>query len=395
MIFLRNYFHLVHLFFICCLVAVSLPSCEYSKTVYVLSKGKTKHKDFKASLPFEYYKGLILVKAFVNEDSQARSFIFDTGAFDGKIAAGWADSLKLEKQAYKQNSDSHGNTRKIAMLSVEDLQLGGKAHFQEIAMGKVEYDSLSATPCITNAGLLGGNLLRLAHWKIDYANKTLTVSDKPLELPKTKPDLALAFSRELLSAQPYISLKINDKEVKNICFDTGFNGGLLLPTSVMTALGAEVQDTLFDFSSSGIYGKSVDTLYLAELQIEGFPKPVQATFSAKGKALIGNELISFFTVFIDPKKEEIKLFLRESIDFSQVRETSFIPGVLNDTAWVVTRCKSNSGFALGDTLRRINGQQPKGLFNNYCEYYHRVGNLLRKDTILVEDTRGQVHQVVQ
>jgi len=385
----------MRLLFTLCIALLLLTACEYSKTVYVLSKGKAKDKDFQASLPFEYYKGLILVKAFVNEDSQARSFIFDTGAFDGKIAAGWADSLKLEKQSYKQNSDSHGNTRKITMLSIKDLHLGGEAHFQEIAMGKVEYDSLSATPCITNAGLLGGNLLRLAHWKIDYETQTLGLSNKPLVQPDTAPSLVLDFERELLSAQPYITLKINGKEVSNICFDTGFNGGLSLPTSVMDALGANVLDTLFDFSSSGIYGKSVDTLYVAELQIEGFPKPVQATFSAKGKALLGNEILSFFTIFIDPKKEEIKLFTRKNINFTQPKEASFIPGVLNDTLWVVARCKSNSGFALGDTLRRINGQQPKALFSNYCDYYHRVGNLLRKDTILVEDSQGQTQQVVQ
>src|SRR6056297_1823176 len=161
-------------------LVVSMAACGYFKNIGLLTNGKMLREDFVQAVPFEFKKGLIVVKARLNADSTEREFIFDTGAFNSKVEKGLAKRLGLKTVTSKTNTDSNGNSRTIEVARIDSLLIG-ETWFSDIGAGKVEYGEDSATPCIASDGIIGANLIKLAHWKIDYLNKTLYFSDTAFE----------------------------------------------------------------------------------------------------------------------------------------------------------------------------------------------------------------------
>jgi len=174
---MKNIFYLV----VIIILSSSLISCSYLKNVQLLSGGELKRQQFVQAIPFEMKKDLIVVKARINGDSTEREFIFDTGAFNSKIEKGLAESLSLKTITTKSNSTAAGVTRIIEVTRIDSLVFGETA-FYNVGAGKVEYDEQSASPCIAQHGIIGANIMKLAHWKIDYEHKMIYFSDQPFEV---------------------------------------------------------------------------------------------------------------------------------------------------------------------------------------------------------------------
>ncbi|ADR20458.1 hypothetical protein MATR_19220 [Marivirga tractuosa] len=377
---MKNIFYVVFI-----ILSSTLTSCSYLKNVQLLSGGELKRQQFVQAIPFEMRKDLIVVKAKVNDDSTEREFIFDTGAFNSKIEKGLAESLSLKTITTKSNSTAAGVTRKIEVTRIDSLVFGETA-FYNVGAGKVEYDEQSASPCIAQHGIIGANIMKLAHWKIDYEHQMIYFSDQPFEVKESAYNIE--FDNPLLSGTPLISMKIGGKEAQNILFDVGYNGGLVLPIAL--AKEFEGSDKLFfDRSTTGIYGAKADTLIEKQLEVEidGFQTSIPVNFSANGKALLGNEFLKHFEVIINYDKNIIQLIERKTVSIDP--NAPFIPGVLNDNQWVVDRTTEDLPFVLGDTLTSVNGKTPRELFDNYCDYLKHVGELISTDSLKVLKGNGE------
>lgn len=376
---MKNTFYLVVI-----ILFSTLISCSYLKNVQLLSGGELKRQQFVQAIPFEMRKDLIVVKAKVNGDSTEREFIFDTGAFNSKIEKGLAESLSMKTITTKSNSTAAGVTRIIEVTRIDSLVFGETA-FYNVGAGKVEYDEQSASPCIAQHGIIGANIMKLAHWKIDYENQMIYFSDQPFEVKESAYNIE--FDNPLLSGTPLISMKIGGKEAQNILFDVGYNGGLVLPIALAEEF--EGSDKLFfDRSTTGIYGAKTDTLIEKQLEIEidGFQTSIPVNFSANGKALLGNEFLKHFEVIINYDKNIIQLIERKAVSIEP--NAPFIPGVLNDNQWVVDRIANDLPFELGDTLSTVNGKVPADLFASYCDYRMQIGNLISTDSINLVKSNG-------
>jgi predicted aspartyl protease len=377
---MKNIFYVVFI-----ILSSTLTSCSYLKNVQLLSGGELKRQQFVQAIPFEMRKDLIVVKAKVNGDSTEREFIFDTGAFNSKIEKGLAESLSLKTITTKSNSTAAGVTRIIEVTRIDSLVFGETA-FYNVGAGKVEYDEQSASPCIAQHGIIGANIMKLAHWKIDYENQVIYFSDQPFEVKESSYNIE--FDNPLLSGTPLISMKIGGKEAQNILFDVGYNGGLVLPIAL--AKEFEGSDKLFfDRSTTGIYGAKADTLIEKQLEVEidGFQTSIPVNFSANGKALLGNEFLKHFEVIINYDKNIIQLIERKTVSIEP--NAPFIPGVLNNNQWVVDRTTEDLSFDLGDTLTSVNGKTPRELFDNYCDYLMHVGTLINTDSLKLVKSNGE------
>lgn len=378
---MKNIFYLV----VIIILSSSLISCSYLKNVQLLSGGELKRQQFVQAIPFEMKKDLIVVKARINGDSTEREFIFDTVAFNSKIEKGLAESLSLKTITTKSNSTAAGVTRIIEVTRIDSLVFGETA-FYNVGAGKVEYDEQSASPCIAQHGIIGANIMKLAHWKIDYEHQMIYFSDQPFEVKESA--FNIEFDNPLLSGTPLISMKIGGKEAQNILFDLGYNGGLVLPI----ALAAEFEGSekiFFDRSTTGIYGAKADTLIEKQLEVEidGFQTSIPVNFSANGKALLGNEFLKHFEVIINYDKNIIQLIERKAVSIQP--NPPFIPGVLNYNQWVVDRTTEDLPFDLGDTLTSVNGKTPGELFDNYCDYLMHVGTLINTDSLKLVKSSGE------
>ncbi|MFV1884858.1 MAG: aspartyl protease family protein [Balneola sp.] len=363
-------------------------SCNYVKNVKLLTGGKLDRENFQQKIPFTYNKKIIVVEGQVNSDTTKRAFIFDTGAFNSKIEKSLADSLGLKRVATKDNSTAQGISREIEVTRLNSLKLG-ETIFRNIGAGKLEYDESSVSPCLAEHGLIGANLIKLAYWKIDYVNKELTFSDKAFIQDENKKTIQLGFDRPLLSGVPDVDIKIGEREVKNVLFDIGYNGGIILPRNLSSFFKSDEESNIIDYSTSGIYGTNLDTLTIKELEV-GFDEPlatIPVEFSSLGKALIGNDFLEHFTVFINYKKKIITL--QQESDIVIDEHADFIPGMLSEDLWIVNRVKEGSKLALGDTLSTVNEKKPKDIFSGKCDYFFGIRDFLDAEPLEVTTQDGK------
>ncbi len=357
-------------------------SCNYAKNVRLLTGGEVKRTNFVQTLPFEYSKGLIVVGGYINQDTTRHEFIFDTGAFNSKVENELAKSLRLPDVATKSNSTAQGNTRKISVTRLDSIRFG-ETTFSKIGAGKLIYDQQSASPCIAEDGIIGANLIKLAHWKIEYDKREVHFSDSPFGTEQGNTVYSLPFKRPLLSGVPEIKIEVNGRTVSGVLFDVGYNGGLVLPASFAGSFQSDEEQIVIDQSTTGIYGTNVDTLITKKLEVSvgGYSSRIPVEFSSIGKALLGNEFLEHFTVLLNYNRKEISLIPKREVEISP--GLRFIPGVLNDSLWVVNRTVPDSPLQLGDTLMSVNNLKPADVFDNYCDYVMNIGSLLDAEELEV------------
>ncbi|QSE95934.1 aspartyl protease family protein [Fulvivirga lutea] len=365
------------------LMCISLPiiiaSCNYAKNVNLLVSGSASKK-MDCHVPFTYKKGIIVVNVKLNSDSEAREFIFDTGAFNSKVEKSLSDFFGLETKATKENSDSNGNTRLIEVVSVDSLSIGD-ATFYNIGAGEVEYGEKSFSPCIAKNGIIGANLIKLVNWHFDFESQQIRITTGPINIDQNW--TSIEFDRPMLSGTPLIDIKIGDEIIEDMLFDLGYNGGLILPSKFSNMFDTESRK-LIDQATTGIYGSRIDTVEVKELPVtlgkNTFKVPIH--FSANGKMLLGTDVLEHFDIVIDNDENIINLKLRSEVQCKP--DPTFIPGILNDEYWIVNRVEVNSTLQLGDTLQSINGMKPKDLFQNHCEYFFGLDKLLSSDSVVVQ-----------
>ncbi len=373
------------------LLTIGFFSCNYSKNVSLLLSGSVDREDFVQEIPFEYRKGLIVVKAAINADKTLREFIFDTGAFNSKIEKNLAEQHGLETVATKENSTAQGNTKLIEVVQIDSLRIG-ETVFKKIGAGKVEYSANSASPCIAEHGIIGANLIKLVNWKIDYQNKKIYFSDMPFETGEGP--IVIGFDRPVFSATPKIDISLENKTIRGVLFDTGFNGGLTLPSRVSSSFESD-SNVYIDQSTTGIYGSNIDTLIEKKLslKLDKVNTDFEVEFSSLGKGLLGNEVLEHFEVIIDNQENEILLEQKTDIEIRKSHE--MIPGILNDSLWVVNRIEIGlKQVALGDTLTSINGYTPDQLYQSNCEYFYKIGDLLQQDSLKLITMKSDTVMVI-
>ncbi|NQZ79244.1 MAG: hypothetical protein HRT61_24460, partial [Ekhidna sp.] len=173
-------------------------------------------------------------------------------------------------------------------------------------------------------------------------------------------------------------------QVSGLMFDTGFNGGLAMPSSLAASFPSSITKTFIDRSTAGIYGSNTDTLIEKSLtlQIGNDSNSIPIEFSSLGKGLLGNDFLEHFLVTINNDENQITLTPSSPVEVSP--GYAFVPGVLSEDLWVVNRVNDQqTSLTLGDTLAFINGLAPKDLFSTHCEYFMNIGNLLSSDSVII------------
>ncbi|HAA15969.1 MAG TPA: hypothetical protein DCE41_31405 [Cytophagales bacterium] len=349
--------------------------CNYFKNVALLTQGRVGEKNFEISFPFTYERGLIIVQVQLGDDPTTHPCIFDSGAFNSKIESELAGALGFRVGATKNNSDSQGNEREIEVVQIDSLKLGDLS-FYNIGAGKLDWDSLSATPCLADGGIIGANLMKLANWQIDYATQTITVSDTPFE-PTRSSAIRVPFKHPVFSGTPEIDLQIEGRKVGPVLLDLGSNGSLRLPFALEDNFSGSRTVRLADASNSGIYGITPDSVVVKALPIQlgDQTHTLPVSFEGGGDGLLGNEILQHYRVTLNYKGNEAYLEPYEEGP-TPAPTLTFIPGVLTPDLWVVNRAQQGSLWNLGDTLTHVNGLRPHEVFDTYCDFFLGIRDLI-------------------
>lgn len=340
-------------------------------------------------IPFEYIKGLIVVEAKVQQQATKNRFIFDTAAHTSKIEYGLAERLQLPTTYKRSNGTAQGIRRTVEMTVIDSIFLQNLP-FYRIAAGKLQYDAKSYSPCVAPDGIIGANFIKLANWKIDYQQQLLETSQNSLFPTENTKTHELDFKTSFRSGIPKIDIEIGGKRIKNVLFDVGYNGGLVVPEKYASLFSETASELYIDQSTSGIFGSNRDTLMVKELSVKlgDFNTKIPVQFSSLDKALLGNDFLEHFTIFLNYDTKKIILQSKEKVQIAP--ERNFIPGILNDSLWIVNRTTPNLILQIGDTLQTINGFRPKDIFRSHCDYFLQISTLLNQDSLLIKTQQQKI-----
>lgn len=376
--------HLLIVVYFCCFFS----SCTFLQNVRLLIGGEIKRENYVQEIPFEWRKDLIVVKARLNSDTTQREFIFDTGAFNSKIESDLATELNLKTVTEKTNSTAQGISQNIEVTRLDSLKLG-ETTFYNIGAGKLSYAPNSASPCIAANGIIGANLIKLAHWKIDYEKQVMYFSDEAFEVEEGS--YVLSFEHPLLSGTPEIDIEIEGKKAQNIIFDVGYNGSLILPLSIAEEFDEIESEIILDQSTSGIYGTNADSLLIKSLAINvgGTKAQMPVRFSKLNKALLGNAFLKHFLVVIN--YENTKIYLQKKKDVNIASLQNFSVAIKNDSLWMVSRTSPTLPLKLGETLLSVNGKKPLEFFTSHCDYVMNIQRLIEQDSLTIQRMDGSFY----
>lgn len=370
-------------------ILLILVNCSAFQQLQLESQARVAKAENTHRIPFEYVKKLIVVEARLQQKTTPNHFIFDTAAHTSKVEYSLAERLALSTKSKRSNGTAQGIRRSIEM-TVLDRVLLNELPFYKIAAGKLKYDPTSYSPCVASDGIIGANLIKLANWKIDYQQKVLEASKNSLFPAEDTKSHVLDFNTSFLSGIPKIDIEIDGKKIKNVLFDVGYNGGLVIPEKYASSFPSTPSTLYIDQSTSGIYGSNRDTLIVKELNVQlgDLNTKIPVQFSSLNKALLGNDFLEHFTVYLNYNEKKIILQPREKVHIQA--ERTFIPGILTDSLWIVNRTTPDSILQIGDTLQTINGFRPKDIFTSHCDYFLRVSEFLDQDSLVLTTNHQKI-----
>jgi predicted aspartyl protease len=359
-------------------------ACSQLKALKRMKKGEPGIKNFTTKIPFELRSGLIIVKVKLNNETQPREFILDTGA-PNVFTSDVIKALGLKAQKAMQGSDAGGQKQDIQQVMIDRIAFGDLPFNNHLAFVS-DINNVNEINCLKVDGLIGSNLMQHANWLIDYEAKEITCTDGALPKPAGETPTVLPF-KAMVQGTPLVTLKIDGQEVSMI-FDTGKSSRVLSVnastyTKLITGKNA-AELTGYGVLASGAFGNVRDTIRIAQLRTlqigSNFVTDTVLVQHSNSQGLCGNgTLMNYFSkVGIDWKAGEIYLYPRkekgketfEAFGCSFIKkETALVIGALFDRS-----AAQASGLHIGDTLVRVNGQDVTGLTReSYCEVLNLFG----------------------
>ena len=372
--------HSIYIFTICLFF---LSSCKGLKTKKLFSNGEVSHQEFKTEIPFEYRNGLILLKVTI--EGKQYDFVLDTGA-PNVVSKELAQQLNLKNKLKRKVGDSQNASSKLSFTKVKKITIGD---IDFLNTGAIISDlSLGAVGCLEIDGLIGGNLMQKAIWKIDYLNKVITIANSRDALQLSGTQKIIPFIHHA-QGTPLINIRFNNVLQKNVKYDTGSNKGISAPKKVLNQLvnaGASIPMAHgFGISSYGLYGAGkMDSLYFGKVENISLGditlKNQSVQFKKKGSILLGTQFFKNYVTILDWFKKEIILIPQKEVELDK---PSFgFSHILKDQKLSVIRLMENSnaakkGIQIGDQIVKIGEKDyTTTTWEDWCEL---INNGITKD----------------
>jgi hypothetical protein len=354
--------------------------CSAVKTLRVvkaLRGGSSGQKDFHVVFPYTEKLGLRTLPVKLNGSNTTYSFIFDTGAGATVISGTLAKELNLKKVGSIGVTDALGQSHKQDVVMIEELHVGGLV-FHHIGAVVMDYDTLSVIPCIGKDGILGINVISLANWTVDNAQKKFEITDSELPVDVNFTDV-LPFTQK--AKLPYVSLGVDNHRYAKVLVDMGANSGVTLPLDSFAknhSLAARRHYMHIDGSTQGLFGNKVDTTYTVEpkdVVLGDIMQRLQYIETSRNtSAKIGNKLWNDYKVGFDFKNQRM-LLIRQVDRNTTLQPLSGLGLSLDrkDGKVIISTVFENSpatraGLQRGDEITAINGRLVSTYYPSYCDF---------------------------
>jgi len=375
-------------------------SCGTTKNIRLRDSTQVSAQSFLDSIPFQWHFESIVIQIQIPGESRPWDLIFDTGASYSVIRKDNAIRNNLESPSNISIGDTHGNRKSTPIFVLNELKIGHTDFTNHAAVG-VNYDEDNLLRCIAADGILGANLMKKLHWKIDYKNQMIYFSDKGELLPKSENSVSQKF--QFGGGRPHLNVQLNGYTITDVLLDTGFNGFMDAGPNLIKTLKDTLDNTWsyyrkFDGSSFGLWGTDLDTirrspnetLMMADSTFWNFELEIQSGSGAK----LGNQLFKHYDLFLNFPDGLIQWAKIDTITVKQTEPGWGVGMRYTRTGVEVASITEGgpaekAGIVLGDQIDAINQIPMLQFQGQMCELYEYLRSQKERDESLKLDIKGK------
>lgn len=347
-----------------------------------------------AEIPFEYIKGITLIKVKVNNDPTPRTFVFDTGATSDVIDIALAKVIGLEK-AYKQSITGASGESSYQIIPNQKIEIADKIQIKNTNLIVSDLTDLKERLQRDFDGIVGYNLLSNFVTQLDFEKQKILIYKRIDEL-NTSGYETIPFTFDNGIEIPQFNIDINLKNGESfsgkVLFDSGAGLSLVVnaPYNKRYKLNEKAEKSLKKANES-LNGKSfVEEIAIESMQVGKFELGEMAISISHDKAgvsayggylgILGGKIISRFHVILDYPSR--KLYLKPNASFDEPFEFPLHSFELEEQRGsIVVRTVGESsleyskGLRQGDELLSIN-KRSIGDIEAYREVLSQEGEIV-------------------
>lgn len=291
-----------------------------------INRSKIAVQNFCDTIPFEYFKGKIIVEVAIHD--QSKRFIFDTGA-PLLISDELQSTLNAPVIGSGSVIDVVGNTVSQSIVSIPSLALG-KIFFKD-AVGMVyTKEKTDLLNCFKVDGLIGSTLLKHCIVQINLDKQFIILTDRLGKL-----DVTNAFQSKLkldVNSRPFITIDLQDRGEVEALFDSGSDKFLPLSlkgfNNLKPSQSVKVLNTGMGSISSGLYGAGKpgieNRIALGDIKWGGYQiQAITTTVSEhKNKNALGMGLAKYGIITLDYLNK--RFYFKGYSEIQQFKESGFL-----------------------------------------------------------------------
>ena len=365
-----------HLFY-SIIALVLLSNCAASKINKIVKQGSVVQNDFKVTVPFEYRKGLIILKVSIQNEEY--DFILDTGA-SNVLSKELAEKLNVKTLGSENVTDIHKTSQLINYTKIDDIEIGG-INFQHTVAAITDFNS-GELACLNADGFIGSNLMRFAIWDFDFKNQLITITDNEQKLNIPADAIESKMFIGTAASQPSIISYINGKRALNNMIDLGNNGTPHLAHGDFVKQKESNKITKYisgsGYTSIGMYGKGkkkneysakVDEIKIGEHLIKNKVMRVK-----DGKTNLGISFFKNYRLILNWKARKVKMIKERDTNNTELNHFGFNPYFNGNKVYVdfiYNETPASKVLQLGDQVLEINDIDLTNITdNNKCIFFN-------------------------
>jgi hypothetical protein len=360
------------------IVLTLLTNCASSKINKTLKQGSIVQEDFKTTIPFEYRKGLIILKVTI--ENEKYDFILDTGA-SNVLSKELAEKLNVKSLGSENITDVHKTSQLLNYTKIDEIEIEG-INFKNTIAAISDFNS-GELACLNADGFIGSNLMRFAVWDFDFNNQIITITDNEQKLNIPEDVIESKMFIGTAASQPSIISYINGDKALNNMIDLGNNSTSHL--SYLDFLKQKESEKITKYISGsgysgiGMYGKGkkknefsakVDEIKIGDHIIKNKVMRVK-----DGKTNLGILFFKNYRLILNWEERNVKMVLQEGTsNNTELNHFGFNPN-FNENKVVVdfiyNDTEASKVLQFGDQILQINNIDFTNITdNNKCDYFN-------------------------
>ena len=358
------------------IVLTLLTSCASSRINKTLKQGNIAQEDFKITVPFEYRKGLIILKVTI--ENEIYDFILDTGA-SNVVSKELAEKLNVKSLGSENVTDIHKTSQLLNYTKIDDIEIEG-IHFKETIAAIADFNS-GELACLNADGFIGSNLMRFAVWDFDFKNQVITITDNEQKLNIPTDAIETKMFIGTAASQPSIISYVNGNKALNNLIDLGNNSTPHL--SYLDFLKQKKSNKITEYiegsgySGIGMYGKGkkkkeisakIDQIKIGNHLINNMIMRVK-----DGKTNLGISFFKNYRLILNWKAKKVKMIQERASNNTELHHFGFDPSFNGNKLFVefiYNETEASKALQFGDQIIQINNIDYTNITNEKkCEFF--------------------------